>query len=96
MSCAGCFLLLSRARQKLVYSPLLNTKVVPGDNAEGFIDGRVEDYMVRDLFKADCAMCRFARERDIDEETARAMALSSMISTQSMASRRLLEAHARR
>jgi len=81
-----------------VYSPLLNTQVVPGDNAEGFIDGRVEDYMVRDLFKADCLMPLCKGEGGGRGDGA-GHGLSSMISTQtmgSMASRRLLDTHSSR
>lgn len=60
-----------------MYSSAVHANVVPGDNAEGFIDGTVEDYLVKDLLKADCNFCRFARGSDVDEETARAMALAT-------------------
>jgi hypothetical protein len=32
-------------KQELVYSKLLHTQIVPGDNADGFLDGKVEDYL---------------------------------------------------
>ncbi|GJP67914.1 hypothetical protein CLOP_g24672 [Closterium sp. NIES-67] len=47
--------------------------VVPGDNAEGFIDGRMDDYEVADLLKADCKLCRFTRAQAVDEEMSIAM-----------------------
>ncbi|CAI7836440.1 unnamed protein product [Closterium sp. NIES-53] len=47
--------------------------VVPGDNAEGFIDGSMDDYEVTDLVKADCKMCRFTRAHAVDEEMSIAM-----------------------
>ncbi|CAI5953853.1 unnamed protein product [Closterium sp. NIES-64] len=47
------------SQQSLQWSDLLQVMVVPGDNAEGFIDGSMDDYEVTDLLKADCKMCRF-------------------------------------
>ncbi|CAI5470835.1 unnamed protein product [Closterium sp. Yama58-4] len=64
------------AQQKLVHSDLLHEDVVPGDNAEGFIDGTVKDYQVSALSKADCRFCRFARAQLVDEEMARALELT--------------------
>ncbi|CAI5507815.1 unnamed protein product [Closterium sp. Naga37s-1] len=65
-----------RAEQQLVHSDLLHEDVVPGDNAEGFIDGTVKDYQVSVLSKADCRFCRFARAQLVDEEMARALELT--------------------
>lgn len=64
------------AKQKLVHSDLLKVDMVPGDNAEGFIGGVVEDYQVSAILRSDCKLCRFARATAVDEETARALALS--------------------
>ncbi|CAI5469747.1 unnamed protein product [Closterium sp. Yama58-4] len=61
------------AQQKLQWSDLLQVMVVPGDNAEGFIDGSMDDYEVTDLLKADCKMCRFTRAHAVDEEMSIAM-----------------------
>ncbi|GJP57030.1 hypothetical protein CLOM_g16069 [Closterium sp. NIES-68] len=61
------------AKQQLQWSDLLQVMVVPGDNAEGFIDGRMDDYEVADLLKADCKLCRFTRAQAVDEEMSIAM-----------------------
>lgn len=61
------------AQQHLVRSDLLGVDVVPGDNAEGFIDGRVEDYLVSQVTRADCRYCRFARAAAVDAELSRAL-----------------------
>ncbi|CAI7765510.1 unnamed protein product [Closterium sp. NIES-53] len=61
------------SHQKLEWSDLLQVMVVPGDNAEGFIDGSMDDYEVTDLVKADCKMCRFTRAHAVDEEMSIAM-----------------------
>ncbi|CAI7847168.1 unnamed protein product [Closterium sp. NIES-54] len=63
------------ANQELKYNPLLRANAVPGDNAEGFIDGSVEDYLVSDLLKADCRFCRFSRSPEVDSELAHALSL---------------------
>ncbi|CAI5535206.1 unnamed protein product [Closterium sp. Naga37s-1] len=65
---------LLRANE-LKYNPLLRANAVPGDNAEGFIDGSVEDYLVSDLLKADCRFCRFSRSPEVDSELAHALSL---------------------
>lgn len=78
------------AKQELVFSKLLNTMVVPGDNADGFIDGVPEDYEVKDLERADCNLCRFARGTMVDEETTRAMAMSSVVTSSMATARKLL------
>ncbi|CAI7774199.1 unnamed protein product, partial [Closterium sp. NIES-54] len=61
------------SQQRLQWSDLLQVMVVPGDNAEGFIDGSMDDYEVTDLVKADCKMCRFTRAHAVDEEMSIAM-----------------------
>ncbi|CAI5506688.1 unnamed protein product [Closterium sp. Naga37s-1] len=61
------------AQQKLQWSDLLGVMVVPGDNAEGFIDGGMDDYEVSDLLKNDCKFCRFQRAESIDDEMSIAM-----------------------
>ncbi|GJP67913.1 hypothetical protein CLOP_g24671 [Closterium sp. NIES-67] len=53
------------ASQDLKYNPLLRANAVPGDNAEGFIDGTVEDYLVSGLLKSDCRFCRFSRSPEM-------------------------------
>ncbi|GJP52559.1 hypothetical protein CLOM_g11661 [Closterium sp. NIES-68] len=64
------------AQQQLVHSDLLHEDVVPGDDAQGFIDGVVKDYQVSALTRADCRFCRFARAALVDEEMARALELT--------------------
>ncbi|CAI5950320.1 unnamed protein product [Closterium sp. NIES-65] len=64
-------------KQKLVYSELFKTYVVPGDNAEGFIDGTVDDYKCSDLTHSDCAFCRFVRAEGLDDETALAVEMAT-------------------
>ncbi|GJP66401.1 hypothetical protein CLOP_g23328 [Closterium sp. NIES-67] len=68
-------------KQTMVYSKLFNAYVVPGDNAEGFIDGTVEDYQVSSLLHTDCDLCRFIRARSLDDETARAVELSTTVAS---------------
>lgn len=48
-------------KQNLVWSELLQKNVVPTENAEGFIDGRPEDYKVPHLLSTDCTVSRFSR-----------------------------------
>lgn len=47
-------------KQKLVYSELLHTEVIPGDDAEGFLDGSEKDYKSTGLLTADCKVSRFS------------------------------------
>lgn len=47
-------------RQQLVYDEILKVNVVPGENAEGFLDGNVLDYMVSDVFSYDCKYAMFS------------------------------------
>ncbi|CAI5975632.1 unnamed protein product [Closterium sp. NIES-65] len=68
-------------RQKLVWSNLFKTQVVPGDNAEGFIDGTVDDYRCTDLAHSDCVFCRFVRSETLDNETASAIELAAGVSS---------------
>ena len=68
---------VSSAGQKLVYSNLLGTKVVPGDNAEGFLDGTVEEYRSSAILLADCQVSRFSRSQQLDEETSLAIEMST-------------------
>lgn len=68
-------------KQTLVYSKLLHAHVVPGDNAEGFIDGIVTDYEVSSLLHTDCQYCRFVRAETIDDETARALELTTTVTS---------------
>eukprot|EP00475_Leptophrys_vorax_P012252 TRINITY_DN18667_c0_g2_i2.p1 TRINITY_DN18667_c0_g2~~TRINITY_DN18667_c0_g2_i2.p1 ORF type:complete len:572 (-),score=-18.39 TRINITY_DN18667_c0_g2_i2:521-2236(-) len=63
------------AHQKLEWSSLLQTMVVPGDNAEGFIDGSVDEYEVTGLLKSDCTLCQFSRAESVDPETRVALSL---------------------
>lgn len=79
------------AEQTLIWNPQISKMVVPGDNAEGFIDGVVEDYLVSDLIKTQCKFCLFTRGVDVDEETANAMALSTL-GLNTFTSRKLLDA----
>ena len=55
------FLCMCREKQELVYSKLFHTHVVPGENAEGFLDGKADDYVSSGLLKADCKVARFNR-----------------------------------
>ncbi|GJP32902.1 hypothetical protein CLOM_g17487 [Closterium sp. NIES-68] len=68
-------------KQKLVYSELFKTYVVPGDNAEGFIDGTVDDYKCSDLTHSDCTFCRFVRAEGLDDETALAVEMATGVSS---------------
>eukprot|EP00475_Leptophrys_vorax_P025755 TRINITY_DN36015_c0_g2_i3.p1 TRINITY_DN36015_c0_g2~~TRINITY_DN36015_c0_g2_i3.p1 ORF type:complete len:440 (-),score=22.80 TRINITY_DN36015_c0_g2_i3:157-1476(-) len=61
------------AQHKLVWSELLQVMMVPGDNAEGFLDGGMDDYEVADLLKTDCKFCHFTRAQAVDEEMTNAM-----------------------
>ena len=42
-----------------MFSELLNTEVIPGDNAEGFLDGKVKDYLSSSLLASDCKVSEF-------------------------------------
>lgn len=64
-------------KQTLEFSDILNTYVVPGDNAEGFLDGTVEDYRSSGLLRADCKFARFTRASFRDTETSKAIELTS-------------------
>lgn len=68
------------AKQELVWSDLLQVMMVPGDNAEGFVDGSVDDYQVSDLLKADCKLCQFARAEEVDPETRVALTMLGGVS----------------
>ncbi|GJP29480.1 hypothetical protein CLOM_g16748 [Closterium sp. NIES-68] len=68
-------------KQKLVWSKLFKAQVVPGDNAEGFIDGSVDDYRCSDLTRSDCALCRFVRSEQLDDETASAIEMAAGVSS---------------
>eukprot|EP00897_Mesotaenium_endlicherianum_P007512 jgi/Mesen1/678/ME000109S_10900 len=71
------------SRQLLVHSDLLGVEVVPGDNAEGFIDADVAAYKSSSLLSADCEVSRFARGTRLDSESAKAMELSKGTSVES-------------
>ena len=51
--------------------------MVPGDNAESFLDGQVADYRASSILKADCRIARFVRAVRQDLETAKAVELAS-------------------
>ena len=68
-----------RAKQALRYNELLETEVVSGNNAEGFLDGDVECYMSSSLMRPDCAESRFARANEVDFDTAMAREMSITI-----------------
>ena len=68
-----------RAKQALQYSALLETNVVSGDNAEGFLDGDVNSYLSSSLMRPDCAESRFARANGVDFDTAKAREMSNTI-----------------
>ncbi|CAI5514792.1 unnamed protein product [Closterium sp. Naga37s-1] len=68
-------------KQTLVWSKLLKAYVVPGDNAEGFIDGTWEDYKTSELMRSDCNYCRFVRGTAMDDETASAVAMATSVSS---------------
>ena len=55
--------------------------VVPGDNAEGFLDGSVDDYQTSSVDRADCRVCRFTRSLVVDEETAQAIEMSVAVTS---------------
>ena len=68
-----------RSKQALQYSELLETEVVPGTNAEGFLDGDVDSYLSSSLMRPDCAESRFARANEVDSDTAKAREMSIII-----------------
>ncbi|CAI5535202.1 unnamed protein product [Closterium sp. Naga37s-1] len=68
------------AEQKLEWSDLLQVMAVPGDNAEGFLYGGVDDYQVSGLLKSDCKMCTFTRAENVDKETTIALAMMGGVS----------------
>ena len=74
---------LFSAKQTLKFSELLQVAVVEGDNAEGFLDGGVADYVASSILRADCRVSRFARATGRDSETAQAreLAMGKSIST---------------
>lgn len=57
------------SKQNLVFDKLLNAEVVPGENAEGFLEGKAADYKASGLLNADCKVARFtgAISRSADE-----------------------------
>jgi hypothetical protein len=61
----------------MVYSDLLHTEVVPGDNAEGFLDGSEKDYRSSGLLSADCKVARFVGASSRDEDAKRGLQLTS-------------------
>lgn len=68
-------------QQTLVWSEVLKAMMVPGDNAEGFIDGSVDDYKVSELVRSDCTYCRFTRAETVDDETSRAIEMAAGVSS---------------
>lgn len=61
----------------LQYSKLLDKEIVPGDNGEGYLDGKVGDYETNGILSPDCAVNRFIKMEALDSETALAMEMSS-------------------
>ena len=57
--------------------------MVEGENAEGFLDGKVEDYASSSILRSDCSVSRFTRatERDVETAKAREMAMGLTMST---------------
>lgn len=62
---------------KLKFSKLLNKEIVPGDNGEGYLDGKVDDYQTKGVLSPECAVTRFAKLETLDAETALAIEMSS-------------------
>eukprot|EP00897_Mesotaenium_endlicherianum_P007246 jgi/Mesen1/654/ME000109S10880 len=84
------------AEQKLEYNEQLAVHMVPGDNAEGFLDGEASDYEASGVLRSDCKASRFARAGELDQETAMAIELSSTSATNSLStSRKFLRALAK-
>ena len=92
LSLNTCLLNFSK-KQDLVYSELLHTQVVPGDNAEGFLDGKVDDYLSSGLLKADCKVAHFkgTTERAEDSLGGVQLATSTISSASLSVSRKLLK-----
>lgn len=64
------------SHQALEHDDVLGVDVVKGRNAEGFLDGEVEDYASTSLLKADCKVARFVRATAREEEMARSATAS--------------------
>eukprot|EP00897_Mesotaenium_endlicherianum_P002551 jgi/Mesen1/2323/ME000155S01413 len=64
------------SEQELVMDEHLGVRVVPGENAEGFLDADVEAYRSSSLLEADCSFSRFVRASVLDEESSRAVELA--------------------
>jgi hypothetical protein len=67
-------LLFCRSKHDVEFSDLLQAHVVKGENAEGFLDGKPEDYVTSGLLKDDCSIARFTRSSE--EQKAEILALS--------------------
>ena len=67
---------LSSSTIKLEYNAHLGRNVIPGDNGDGYLDGKVEDYLTPEILSPKCAVTRFTGAEILDPETAYAMEMS--------------------
>lgn len=73
----------SRRKQQLVHDSLLNTDVIPGSNAEGFLDGNLQTYLTSGLLQPDCKVAKFTGAISRDENVISAVQLASETATSS-------------
>lgn len=72
-----CLFLPPSSKQKLKFDDHLNVDIVPGENAEGFLDGSKENYESSELNRPDCGFSRFVRATKPDPESSLAVEKSS-------------------
>lgn len=65
----------------MVYSSVLNTEVVPGDNAEGFLDGDVNTYVSSGLLQSDCKVSKFSGALSRNEDIIPGVQLATETAT---------------
>ena len=74
----------------MMYNEQLDKDMVEGENAEGFLEGSVEDYVNNGgLASASCNFSRFARFEQVDEETAVSVEVSGVIEGEQSTAKKL-------
>ena len=81
-----------RTQQKLVFSKVENMLVVPGDNAEGFLDEDESAYRASAFLLSDCKVSRFNRANQIDGDRVQMASLAKSVGEYSMSSKMLRNA----
>ena len=64
--------------------------MVPGDNAEGFLDGAVDDYRTSSLLAPDCKFGRFQREEYVPAGVAAGVQLTTSTASSVLLNRKML------